>query len=217
MKAALLRGLGCLVAVAAATGGALPSRPAAAQAQQLATATTTAATTATATLQGAAPSALPGLSPSEASADAAWKLRAGLNVAALQCQFSPFLASVPVYNAFLRQHSDELSRSFRTMLQYFVRQQGRHGGDRAFDTYATRANQSWATFDGKLSFCDAAALIGRRALAVPKGHFAEFAATEVPILRQSLQDTGLPDALRLHLEWPSLPDISACRRGKRCP
>lgn len=222
MKIARLRWLACLVAVAAATGGAGQAQPAPAQSAQVAATTTaTAATTTTTAVttipQGAAPRALPGLSASEANADAAWKLRSGLNVAALQCQFSPFLATVPVYNAFLRQHSDELSRSFRTLLQYFVRQQGRRAGDRAFDTYATRANQSWATFDGKLSFCDAAALIGRRALAVPKGRFAEFAIAEVPLLRQSLQQAGTPEAFRLHLEWPSLPDIAACRRGKRCP
>ncbi len=171
-------------------------------------------TAASAQAQAAAP--LPGLSTNEARADMVWRLRAGLNVAALQCQFSPFLATVPVYNAFLRQHSDELTQSFRTMVQYFVRNNGPRVGQRAFDTYATRANQSWATFDGKVSFCNAAALVGRRALAVPKGHFAEFAANEVPLLRQSLQEFGIPEVLQLHLEWPQIPDITGCRIGRRC-
>ena len=57
---------------------------------------------------------LAGLNSKEALADKIWTLRAGLNVAALQCQFSPFLAAVPTYNALLRQHSDELGDSFKT-------------------------------------------------------------------------------------------------------
>lgn len=166
--------------------------------------------------QASAPVPLQGLSPREAEADLVWKLRAGLNVAALQCQFSPFLATVPVYNAFLRQHSDELAQSFRTMVQYFIRQNGPRVGQRAFDTYATRANQSWATFDAKMTFCNTAALIGRRALAVPKGQFAEFAASEVPVLRQSLELSGIPEALGLDLQWARVPDITSCRIGRRC-
>ena len=49
--------------------------------------------------------------PAEAEANAVWSTRAGLNIAALQCQFSPFLAAVRNYNDFLRQHADELDRA----------------------------------------------------------------------------------------------------------
>jgi hypothetical protein len=38
--------------------------------------------------------------PTEQEAHALWSLRAALNVAALQCQFSPFLATVRNYNDF---------------------------------------------------------------------------------------------------------------------
>ena len=115
------------------------------------------------------PPPLPGMSPKEARADKIWSLRAGLNVAALQCQFSPFLQTVPTYNALLRQHSDEMADSFKQMTGYFVRQKGPKLGQRAFDSYATRANQSWATFDAQYTFCDAAAMVGRKAELVHLG------------------------------------------------
>ena len=46
-------------------------------------------------------------------------LRAGLNVAALQCQFSPFLRTVSNYNSFLAQHSDELADAYTSAERLF--------------------------------------------------------------------------------------------------
>lgn len=160
---------------------------------------------------------LPGLNSKEALADKIWTLRAGLNVAALQCQFSPFLAAVPTYNALLRQHSDELGDSFKTMTGYFVRSKGPKVGQRAFDTYATRTNQSWATFDAQYTFCNAAAMVGRRALGVPKGKFGEFAQTELDMLRNSLVvDRTAPAAMSTKLEWAHVPNIASCDKRGRC-
>lgn len=166
----------------------------------------------------APPSApLPGLNSKEELADKIWTLRAGLNVAALQCQFSPFLAAVPTYNALLRQHSDELADSFKTMTGYFVRSQGPKVGQRAFDTYATRTNQSWATFDAQYSFCNAAAMVGRRALGVPKGKFGEFAQTELAMLRESLKvNLDAPEATSPKLEWAHVPKVATCDKRGRC-
>lgn len=132
------------------------------------------------------PAAPPGLNAREQRAHAIWTMRAGLNVAALQCQFSPFLMTVPTYNALLRHHTDELGEAFRLLTGFFVRTQGPRVGQRAFDSYATRTNQGWATFDAQYSFCDAAAMVGRRALAIPKGKFGDFALAELPLLRASL-------------------------------
>lgn len=154
-----------------------------------------------------APQALPGLNPREARAEAIWAMRSGLNVAALQCQFSPFLATVPTYNALLRHHSDELADAFKAMTGYFVRQQGPRTGQRAFDTYATRTNQSWATFDAQVRFCDAAAMVGRRALAVPKGSFGDFAQAELAGFRQSVLAPAAPPALAPRLEYVSVPEF----------
>lgn len=161
-----------------------------------------------------APAPLSGLNSKEDRADKVWALRAGLNVAALQCQFSPFLGTVPNYNALLRQHSDEMADAFKQLTGYFVRTQGPRIGQRAFDTYATRANQSWATFDGQISFCNKAALVGRKALSVPKGQFAEFAALELPGLRESVNMR--PEAILLpKYEWAVVPTLTDPCKGKR--
>lgn len=162
----------------------------------------------------AAPAALAGLSPQEMKADAVWKVRAGLNVAALQCQFSPFLATVPTYNALLRQHSDELAQAFKVMTGYFVRTMGQRAGQRAFDTYATRTNQSWATFDAQLSFCDAAARTARRALWAPKGTFASFAEAELPGMLESLTGNARSPLIDVRLEWAQVPDLTDPCFGK---
>lgn len=161
-----------------------------------------------------APQPLPGLTAKEARADAVWNMRAGLNVAALQCQFSPFLATVPTYNALLRQHSDELADSFKVMTGYFVRVKGPKVGQRAFDTYATRTNQSWSTFDAQYSFCNAAAMAGRRALGIPKGQFGDFAAAELPPLRASLEGNSHLMALSPRLEWAVVPTVSNPCKGR---
>ncbi len=151
---------------------------------------------------------LPGLNAREERANNIWMLRAGLNVAALQCQFSPFLATVPTYNALLRHHSDEMADAFRTMSGYFVRSNGPRTGPRAFDTYATRTNQSWSTFDAQLTFCDRASLIGRRALEVPKGRLGDFATAELQALRASLERPAPPRILQTRLEWVEVPTFS---------
>lgn len=157
------------------------------------------------------------MSPKEARADKIWSLRAGLNVAALQCQFSPFLQTVPTYNALLRQHSDEMADSFKQMTGYFVRQKGPKLGQRAFDSYATRANQSWATFDAQYTFCDAAAMVGRKALAVPKGKFGDFAEAELDVMRRSLAGPIYPAALAPRLDWASVPTLTdPCKGKSRC-
>ncbi len=163
--------------------------------------------------EAAAPAPLPNMNPKEARADNVWALRAGLNVAALQCQFSPFLATVPTYNALLRQHSDEMGAAFKVLTGYFVRTKGK-AGQRAFDSYATRANQSWASFDGQVSFCNTAALVGRKALSVPKGQLGEFAASELPLLRASVE-TKQEQLLAPRLDWAVVPQLTDPCPGKR--
>lgn len=164
----------------------------------------------------AAPTPLQGLNAKEDRADKVWQMRAGLNVAALQCQFSPFLAAVPTYNALLRQHSDEMSEAFKLMTGYFVRTKGSKAGQRAFDSYATRTNQSWATFDAQVAFCNTAAMVGREALAVPKGKLAEFASLELGAMREST--VGAPaQTLAPRLEWAVVPVLKdPCSGRSRC-
>lgn len=160
---------------------------------------------------------LNGLRAAEARADLIWQMRAALNVAALQCQFSPFLATVPTYNALLRHHSDELASAFKTMNAYFTRLQGPRAGPRGFDTYATRTNQGWATFDAQFSFCEAAAMVGRRALSVPKGDFGRFAESEIPLMRASLNGRWTTPLMTPSYHYVTVMHVpDPCANRRRC-
>src|SRR3982751_5979494 len=64
---------------------------------------------------------LPGATPAEYRAHLLWNLRSGLNVAALQCQFSPYLRTVGNYNALLAHHNRELAAAYTTLEGYFRR------------------------------------------------------------------------------------------------
>src|SRR3546814_848956 len=55
--------------------------------------------------------ALPGATQSEYRAALLWSMRAGLNVAALQCQFEPTLLTLSNYNAMIAHHDDELANA----------------------------------------------------------------------------------------------------------
>ncbi len=104
----------------------------------------------------------------EAEANAIWSTRAALNIAALQCQFSPFLATVRNYNDFLRQHADELDRARGTMIAHFKRYDGTQAQN-SFDRYTTQTYNSYSTLDAQYSFCEAAGSAGRAALTLRKG------------------------------------------------
>ncbi|WP_194744824.1 hypothetical protein [Thermaurantiacus tibetensis] len=162
---------------------------------------------------------LPGMTPRELSAYTTWSLRAGLNVAALQCGFSKSLRAVDTYNAFLRQHSDELAAAVKTLAAYFNRTAGARAGPRAFDTFNTKLYQGYSTFEAQYAFCDHSAMLGRAALAVPKGRLGPFAEAELPALRQVLAASfrNSPLAERT-LGYVELPDLAAgCRPRGRPP
>lgn len=128
---------------------------------------------------------LPGLTPAEATANAIWSLRGALNVAALQCQFSPYLRIVGRYNAMIHQHSRELERARLVLGKYFLRVSGR-GGANAFDHYNTVMFQSYSTLDAQFDFCDRAGIVGRDAVVQPIGQLGMIAVDEVTRLRASL-------------------------------
>ena len=75
---------------------------------------------------------IPGATATEYRAHLLWNLRAGLNVAALQCQFSPYLRTVDNYNALLAHHSRELAAAYQALEAYFRRVHGAQG-PRKFD------------------------------------------------------------------------------------
>jgi hypothetical protein len=53
--------------------------------------------------------AMPGATAPEREANMAWATRAALNVAALQCQFSPALMTTRNYNDLITHHRSELA------------------------------------------------------------------------------------------------------------
>ncbi len=132
--------------------------------------------------------------PAEAQANAVWNVRAALNVAALQCQFSAFLATVKNYNDLLKHHGDELTQAQTTMIGHFRRYDGGRAPN-SFDQYTTRTYNSYSTLDAQYRFCDAAGKVGREVLAIPKGKLGAEAIRLSAETRDALSDQPLAPAL----------------------
>jgi hypothetical protein len=128
---------------------------------------------------------VPGATPAEYRAHLLWNLRAGLNVAALQCQFSDFLRAVPNYNGLLAHHSVELAAAYTTLNNYFKRTQGAKG-QKAFDDYSTATYNNWSTLQAQMIFCQTATNITKSALATPKGQLINLAQSRMRELRNAL-------------------------------
>lgn len=129
---------------------------------------------------------LPGATQQEYAAHLVWNLRAGLNVAALQCQFSPYLRSVSNYNGLLAQHSKELMDAYKTVGSYFKRKYGPKDGQKRFDDYSTITYNNFSTLHAQLGFCQTAADIAKEGLMRPKGQFYLTAQARLRELRNSL-------------------------------
>ena len=166
---------------------------------------------------------IPGATPAEHRAHLLWNLRAGLNVAALQCQFSPYLRAVDNYNGILAHHSAELAGAYSVINGYFKRVNGAKG-QKAFDDYTTITYNNWSTLQAQYGFCQTASGIAKEALARPKGQLYVTAQNRMRELRSSLvaaYDPGLnynPYQIRM----PALPELrEECydkknRLRKRC-
>lgn len=128
---------------------------------------------------------LPGATAAEYRANLLWNLRAGLNVAALQCQFSAFLRAVPNYNAFLAHHNVELAAAYTTLNGYYKRTLGAKG-QKAFDDYSTITYNNWSTLQAQMIFCQTATNITKSALATPKGQLYPLAQGRMRELRNAL-------------------------------
>lgn len=148
----------------------------------------------------------------ESEANAIWNLRAALNVAALQCQFSRYLATVKNYNDFLKQHSEELVQAQAVMLHHFQRyDKGR--APNSFDQYTTRTYNSYTTLDAQYNFCDAAGLVGREVLTIPNNGLAKEAVRRNAEIRSALEPRPLSPALAVTEMSPlSLPQIAVSDR-----
>lgn len=141
------------------------------------------------------------MTPAETEANAVWNMRAALNVAALQCQFSPFLNSVRMYNAILKNHSEELAKAQATMLAHFKRYDGAKAVN-SFDQYTTRTYNSYSTLDAQYAFCEAAGRVGREVLAMPRGKMGAEAIRRNPEIREAMLERPLSPALALRAIEP---------------
>ncbi len=128
---------------------------------------------------------LPGANAAEQRAHLMWNVRSGLNVAALQCQFSPFLRTVDNYNGVIDHHGAELRQAYATLEGYFRRVHGRTG-PRQFDDYSTQTYNNFSTLHAQLGFCQTAARIGRELLQARRGDFYTVASARMRELRSSL-------------------------------
>jgi hypothetical protein len=167
---------------------------------------------------------LPGATPAEYRAHLLWNLRAGLNVAALQCQFSPSLRTVDNYNNFINQHGRELAAAYTALQAYFRRAGARAPGGN-FDRYSTMTYNNFSTLQAQFAFCQTAARIGKEALGVRHGELGTFAEMRMRELRGSL--VPMPDhyafdrqpirlsPIQLAPAAPQRPDCSQLRGRDR--
>ncbi len=137
---------------------------------------------------------LPGATQAELNAEVVWTMRAGLNFAALQCQFAPSLMTVNNYNQLLVHHSKELAADYKILQSYFIRSAGKGSSQNAinaaFDSFNTRTYSSFSSVYAQRGFCQDASNIGSAALLQPKGSLKLLAHDRLGELRNSLKPAG---------------------------
>jgi hypothetical protein len=159
---------------------------------------------------------LPGATAAEYRAHLLWNLRAGLNVAALQCQFSDYLRAVPNYNGLLAHHNVELAAAYTALNNYYKRTLGAKG-QKAFDDYSTITYNNWSAAQAQQIFCQTATNITKSALATPKGQLLPIAQARLRELRHALVPAYEPrPAYRPYLiRLEPLPPLAASCYSKK--
>jgi hypothetical protein len=159
---------------------------------------------------------LPGATAAEYRAHLLWNLRAGLNVAALQCQFSDYLRAVPNYNGLLAHHNVELAAAYTALNNYYKRTLGAKG-QKAFDDYSTITYNNWSAAQAQQIFCQTATNITKSALAAPKGQLFPLAQARLRELRNALVPVYEPrPAYRPYLiRFAALPPLSPACYSKK--
>ncbi|MES2497597.1 MAG: hypothetical protein V4618_15900 [Pseudomonadota bacterium] len=148
--------------------------------------------------------AMPKATPAELRAHLLWNMRAGLNVAALQCQFSPILLTVPNYNDLLSKNSAELNDAYKLLGAYFKRTGGKTW-QKTFDSYTTKTYNGFSTMHAQLGFCETASAIGRDARKLGRGKLTQLALDRMREFRNSLTPAGDMLHARRFLHVPIQP------------
>jgi len=151
---------------------------------------------------------VPGATATEHRAHLLWNFRAGLNVAALQCQFSPFLRVVDNYNGILAHHGVELATAYTALNAYFRRVHGARG-QKLFDDYSTATYNNFSTLQAQYGFCQTASNAAKAALATPKGDLHLLAVARMRPIRGSLRAASdrAPVYNALAMRFAPLPSL----------
>ncbi len=160
---------------------------------------------------------LPGATIAEERANWAWQMRAGLNVAKLQCKFEPTLLAADSYDGVYLNHAVELSAAYETLRKYFIRTtKTPKAAQGALDKYGTKTYSGFSAVASQYGFCQGASRIGKKALFAPRGGFTIFAAERLREFRNSLLPGSEQYFRRSRLEIPLLNLSAACwdRRGR---
>jgi hypothetical protein len=122
------------------------------------------------------------MTAAETTAEALWKMRAALNVAALQCQYDPALKVVDNYNLFIKLHKEELESARTAMEGSFRRHYGKAWAGQ-FDRYNTRTYNSFSATGVQVAYCNKMGEVGSKSLAMAPGTLSPYAVTTVPEIR----------------------------------
>jgi hypothetical protein len=160
---------------------------------------------------------LPGATVAEERANWAWQMRAGLNVAKLQCKFDATFLTSDSYDGVYLNHAVELAAAYETLRKYFVRtNKTPKAAQGALDKYGTKTYSGFSTVAGQYNFCQAAGRIGKRALFVPRGGFTIFTVERLRELRNSMAPGGEQYFRKTQMVIPAVNLASECwdRRGR---
>ncbi len=136
----------------------------------------------TALLCASGPAMAQSMTAAESKAEAVWKLRAALNVAALQCQYDPALKAVDNYNQFSKLHKSEIDAARTGMEGHHRRRYGKAWAGQ-FDRYNTRTYNSFSATGVQVAYCTKMGDVGAKALALGPGALTTFAKNTVPEIR----------------------------------
>ncbi len=130
---------------------------------------------------------LPGATIAEERANWTWQMRAGLNVAKLQCKFDRTLLSEDSYDGVYVNHAVELAQAYATLRKYFARTtKTARAAQNALDQYGTKTYSGFSTVGNQFGFCQTAGKIGAKAQFAPRGGFTIFVVENLRELRNSL-------------------------------
>ena len=115
----------------------------------------------------------------QSTAEALWKTRAALNVAALQCQYDPSLNAVSNYNQFIKTHKSSLDDARSTVEGSYRKKFGKAWAGQ-FDRYNTRLYNGFSATMAQVAFCGKMSEIGAAALTTAPDQLGALAVARIP-------------------------------------